>query len=431
MVMTVEPSAFAAQEMRSREWARTTPGWLRVVSVTLAGLMVATGAFAVLAMLARQRATGAARNTAEPLLVDAQQIDVELSDANTTIAGGFLAGPVLPAADRARFQGDMAAAAAALAAAGQRAGTDPGVSRLLQTLSTGLPTYTGIVATSEVNNQEQFPVAAAYLAEANNLAGATLLPAASALYNTERARLVNDDSKATGLPLLLVVFVLLGITLIASVWLQISLSRRFRRYLNLPVLLATGLVAAATVWLGVAVAAEGGAVHRAERQGTNPLTVLTRARISAQQARADDELTLATRDAVASYQKDYPVAATAVTSLAGTAPPGWTATEAQYESTAVGRWRVYLTEHAVIRAQDSSGDLQGAIAADRSSAEPLAGQADAAFGQAVNAAVTSFDQASRAASGDLSGLAWGCFALLVAAAVAVLVGVEPRIREYR
>ena len=216
MVMTVEPSAFAAQEMRSREWARTTPGWLRVVSVTLAGLMVATGAFAVLAMLARQRATGAARNTAEPLLVDAQQIDVELSDANTTIAGGFLAGPVLPAADRARFQGDMAAAAAALAAAGQRAGTDPGVSQLLQTLSTGLPTYTGIVATSEVNNQEQFPVAAAYLAEANNLAGATLLPAASALYNTERARLVNDDSKATGLPLLLVVFVLLGITLIAS-----------------------------------------------------------------------------------------------------------------------------------------------------------------------------------------------------------------------
>ena len=42
----------------------------------------------------------------------------------------------------------MAAATGALAAAGQRAGTDPRVSQLLQTLSIGLPTYTAIVATS-------------------------------------------------------------------------------------------------------------------------------------------------------------------------------------------------------------------------------------------------------------------------------------------
>jgi hypothetical protein len=404
---------------------------LRAASVALAILAVAAGVAGGVAMLARQDAAKAAVGTAEPLVVAAQMLDVEMSDANTTVAGGFLAGPVVPHDVQSRFDGDMSRAAAALTAASQRAGTGSAVSNQLSMLTSGLPVYGEEIATAEQYWRQGFPVGAAYLAEANNLMQTKLLTAAAGLYGVEQARLSHDDNRASGSTLVVVVLVLLALVLLAALLLHVDVSRRFRRLLNVGVATAILLVIALGVWAVVASVASGRAVAAAEHRGSTPLTVLTGARILAQQARADDELTLVTRDSDASYQEGYAHTAASLATVLGTSVKGWTSSETADLYQASGAWGVYGDQHANIRHLDQSGQLTEAISADRQSAVPAATAVDAPLSDGVSVAVTSFGRNDRSASTDLDGLALGCVLLMVIAAAAVLIGVEPRIREYR
>ena len=411
--------------------AWTTPRRLRTLSVVFAVVAVTAGIIGGVAMLSRQQATTTAVSTAEPLVVEAQTVDVAMSDANTTVAGGFLAGPVVPAAVQSRFEGDMAAATAALTTASQRAGTGDTVSRQLTTLTTGLPTYEGLIATAEADNRLSFPVATAYLAEANNFMRTQLRPAAGAFYAAEQSRLSHDDARASGSTLVVVVLILLALVVVAALLMHADISRRFRRMINLGLVAAIVLVAAVGVWAFVAAMASGRAVGAAERRGTTPLAVLTRARILDQQARADDELTLVTRDSDASYQTDYAATAKSLAALLQTPGHGWTTSETADLSTAARAWGIYGQEHGTIRSLDQHGQLLTAISTDQSTAAPAAAAVETPLSDGVNAAVVSFGRNDQSASNDLSGLALGCVLLMVTAAVAVLIGVEPRIREYR
>ena len=431
MTMTAEEPIPVGWVRQRQEWAATTPGWLRVATVAVVALAVVTGAVAGLTALSRSRAVSAARATAEPLVVDAQTAVVKLSDANTTVAGGFLAGPVMPAAAQSRFENDLAQAASSLTAAAQRAGTDPRVTGYLQTLSTDLPIYSGIVATAEADNRQGEPVGAAYLAEANHFMEAGLLPAASALYTVEQARLSQDSSRATSAVPVIFIIVLLVLLLATLVYLQVGLDRRFRRLLNLGCLAATLAVVALAVWGLVALAGEGAAVSRAEKHGTEPLRVLTQARILASEARADDELTLVTRDSDPTYQKDYGSAVAQLTGLIGPARSGWTVPETRADTDAIAALHTYGQAHQTVRGDDGAGDLVDAVTFDRLNSSPEAASMDTALAGGVDAAVGSFDASARAAQSDLSGLLWSSAILMVVVVIGVLVGTRPRLREYR
>ncbi|HUJ64921.1 MAG TPA: hypothetical protein VLX59_05265, partial [Acidimicrobiales bacterium] len=121
----------------------------------------------------------------------------------------------------------------------------------------------------------------------------------------------------------------------------------------------------------------------------------------------------------------------ALTALLRESGTGWTGVETADLRQAAVDWAVYVQQHSTIRSLDQSGHLASAISTDQSSASPDAQAADATLGAAVNQAVASFDRNDRSASDDLAGLGFGCVALMVVAAAAVLIGVEPRIREYR
>jgi hypothetical protein len=402
-----------------------------MASIAFVIVAVAAGVVGGVAMLSRQRAANTAVNTAEPLVVDAQTVDVAMSDANTTIAGGFLAGPVIPVAVQTRFDQDMSEAAAALTAASQRAGTGGAISQQLTTLTSGLPIYEGTVATAEADNRLGFPVATAYLAEANNLMRTQLLPAASALYDSEQARLSHDDSRADDSTLVVVVLILLGLVVVAALLMHADVSRRFRRVINPGLAAAVVIIVAVAVWAVIAAVASGRAVAAAEHRGTAPLSLLTRARILSQQARADDELTLVTRDSDQSYQKDYVTTTASLGTLVHTPAHGWTASEDADFHTATSAMVTYSREHGTIRSLDQQGQLLSAISTDQSKAAEAAAQVDAPLSDGVNAAVIAFGHNDRTASDDLTGLALGCVVLMAIAAVAVLAGLEPRIREYR
>ncbi len=416
--------------------AASTPGRLRLISVSLALLTLVTGAVAALAVSTRQAATAASWQGAEPLLVKAQSVDTALSDADTTVAGSFLKGRIEPASLRQRYLTDIADASAALAAAAQEAGHDPVVAASIRTLSVDLPVYTGIVQTATFNERQgSYPLAAAYLAEANALMRAKILPAASFVYDTERGALAGDQSGAlrAWLVWLAVLFVIaLVVSLVAT---QRWLSNRFRRTVNVPLLITTGLVVILGVWSAVGLLAQDAGVDRARAEGSVPVAAFTTARILATQARGDDELTLLTRDSVSSYQSDYDSVAGSLHRVLAEPGPGVSPGERAEFTRAASAFDAYRSAHGQVRRLDASGDLNAAVALVSDSGTPgidgSAARLESVLDGGIGSAQREFDRTTSGAADDLDGVVWGLAVGSVLAAVLILVGVRRRIEEYR
>jgi hypothetical protein len=412
--------------------ASGTPRWLRLNAIAIVLLAAAAAILGAFAVSDRQTAVGSARSANEPVLISTQTIYTSLSDADTTAAGAFLAGRVAPAALQDRYQADLARASAGLTSAARQAGSSAAVETALQTVAIDLPVYSGLISTAQADNALGYPVGASYQGEASHLMRTAILPAASNLYRAERGRLGSTLSRAVDDTLIIVALVVLAATLITLLWFQVGLSRRFRRTLNLPMLAATLAVVILAVWLAAALPAQSHNVHRANRQGSTLLGTETQARILALQARADDELTLVTRDTVASYQQDYQAVAKqldaifAPTDNSTSLPTGMTEAATQ--------WRSYQALHQRIRAADGAGDLPGALTlasgAARDDVPAVADRLDADIGQAIDQAQATFTHATHDAEGDLTGLVAAAAVLCGLAALLVLVGVRPRIDEF-
>ena len=163
-----------------------TPVRLRLMAIGLAVLALLVGLVTALAANDRDTATAAASQTAEPLVVEAQAIDTYLSDADTTAAGSFLQGQLQPETLRTSYMSDVALASTNLALAAQAAGSDPAVASDIRSVAVNLPVYTGLVQTATFNErQAYYPLATAYIGEANNLMRLQILPAAARLYTVE------------------------------------------------------------------------------------------------------------------------------------------------------------------------------------------------------------------------------------------------------
>jgi hypothetical protein len=426
-------SARPAMRRPSLTRPTTTPALLASWSVGMVVLIVAFGAVAALAVSTRGSAADSARATSEPLLVDAQSVYTSLSDADSTAAGAFLAGASAPQALRDRYRADLAAAAGSLARAAQQAGLSSQLGRSLQTLSVDLPIYSGLVETARANNLQGFPVGAAYLGEASNLMRTALLPAAGDLYQTERQRLREDQSGATSVVALAAAGVLIILVLAVGIGLQRWLRRRFNRSFSPPLLVALVITFGLLAWLAVALAAQTRNVHRSDDQGASPITTLTQARILALQARADDELTLVTRDSVPSYQADYARVSRQLTELLA-APPARGSDRAVLNEAAAAFARMQSV-HEAIRRDDENGNLTAAIAAasgPSSGALPAtATRLDRVLNGGISDAQGRFDSASKAAGSAVNGLLVGVIILSLLIAGLVLLAARPRLAEYR
>jgi len=401
----------------------------------LALLTLVVGALGVVAVAERASATTAAAQRAEPLLVEAQTIDTALSDADTTAAASFLQGRLEPASLEARYQADLAQASTALATAAQSAGTDPSVTSALRTLSVELPRYTGLVQSATFNERQgYYPLAASYLAEANNLVRTVILPAADQLYAVEGARLTADQGGAAGLVWAVLAAVGLVVLLVALVLAQRWLSRHFRRTFNLALVAATALMAVLGLWAGVALATQGSAVDQAVAEGSSPIAAYTQARIVALELRADDELTLLTRDSVPSYQEDYQGAAKELDRTLASVG-GSTAADRQRLTGVQADAAAYGTVHTTIRHDDQTGQLAQAVAVAAGSAPTdlpaVSATLDSSLTEAISGAQQSFEQDMNGASSDLDGLLAALVVLSILAAVLIWLGFRPRIGEYR
>ena len=439
MTTTAPPSGTTRHASDWLETARrTTPVRLRFTAVSIALLALVAGLVAALATTERQTATAAAWQGAEPLMVTAQAIDTSLSDADTTAAASFLQGRLEPAALQSRYQADLTTASADVATAAREAGSDPAVTTSLQTLSTDLPVYAGIIQEADFNERQgSYPLAAAYLSEANNLMRVSILPAAAQVYGTEVKRLGNDQTRAVS-PLLVSLAIAAFIALLAAlVLVQRWLSARFHRTWNVALVVATMIVVALGVWSTIAFVAQSSDVNSALVKGSRPVSTFTEARILALRARADDELTLLTRDSDPTYQQDYVTTASALQHLLTTA--GGSNGSASYERSQLARatsdFASYSSVHGQIRRDDTSGDLGGAVAlASGSGASQLpavSSELNGSLSSGIGTSQSSFVTTTSGAAADLDGLIWGLAVGAILVATLVLVGFQPRIEEYR
>ena len=399
-----------------RERLATTPGRLVLISLLV---VVGAACFAILATGAeqsRERAVRAARLDTEPLLVHAVNLYTALSDANATVATGLLAGGLEPPAKRARYVADLLVATQSLTALARETGTSARAPVALGAVANELPVYSGLVETARANSRQGFPIGAAYLRQAAGLLTSTILPAADQLYRTEAERLGDDYRAGTDTGSLLALAVAIAAALGLLVLAQAYLARISRRILNVPMVLATVALLVVSAWAVIGVISEQNALAGAQRQGSDPVELLSAARVLLSRAQGDLSLALVNRGTDVTDPQDF---ADVIRTL-----------ETSGLDNAMGAgFAAYRAAASRIENLENSG-LLGTAIQRAPAASAISEQLSASLGARIAAAQRRFTSSAADASSDVAGLWLAIPLITLLAAVLALVGLRQRISEY-
>src|SRR3954463_10939140 len=118
---------------------KSTPGRLSLLALLLVAVSVLTGVLTGWGVQTRSAALEELATRSEPLSFAAQEVYRSMADADATAAAAFLSGGVESPQLRARYEGDIAKAAAALSTATGEISSSPEVGAALTTLSGQLP----------------------------------------------------------------------------------------------------------------------------------------------------------------------------------------------------------------------------------------------------------------------------------------------------
>jgi hypothetical protein len=403
-----------------RRLARTTPGVVGIIAVAVAACCVLAGLVCGGQLDGRIAEHNAVLDRSEPLAYSAQKLYAALSAADAAAATAFLSGGVETGPMRARYNQALADTASALTDV--TAGTTDAQTRTaVAEMSAKLATYTGLVESARANDRQGFVIGSAYLREASSLMQSALLPGAEKIYSGDLATL-NDDQRAVG-TVPTVSIVLLGVVLAAIVVGSVILVGRTNRQFNLG-LIVTAVAALLVIgWIVVATRLAAGNVEHSQTEGTARFGQLAKARILAQQARTDETLQLIARGDITAREKSFAGHMDEVASLLGTGPPA--------AADAVAKW---TASHRKQAEAYESGDYPAAVA---QAIGPDPGASAAQF-TAVETSLRSEIEKTRATLRDRvsaagTQLAWsptGTLVLMMVGAVAAVVGLWPRLKEF-
>lgn len=419
----------------------TTPGRLWLVLIGLVLLSLAWGALAAFTATRYASAASSVVTTNEPLSLDAQRIYAKLSDANDAATTAFLTGGIEPAAARQRYLSDISTASSAIENATAQVGAGPGnAARDLATLAADLPAYTQEVGNADADNRLALPLGAAYLREASGLMRITLLPAAKDLYAAQNASLSDASAQATGLPLFLITAVIgLAVGYLvyrASRWLR----GRTNRVLNVGLVAAGVLVVISLAWLAAAYVGARGDLLDAQARGSATVEAAAQVGIVAQEAHADESLTLIDNTGDDSYQTDYKKQESALgpgpgtlLAAASTAASGTPAAKAV--AAAVSDAQAWFAAHKKVRALDGNGNHLKAVMSVLGTQPGDAGASFSRLSADLDSAIASdqavFDSTARSAASAYTGLEAVVIAAALLMAAACAWGLSRRIAEYR
>jgi hypothetical protein len=443
------PSRADARARTTRPSLGSVPAWVRGQLTStpgrlgLASLLVVVGALilggvAFSAERARSQAAQAVASQTEPLLVQAVSLYAALSDADATATTTFLKGGLEPPARRARYVNDLRVATTSLAELSRQVGDSATARDSVARITNGLPVYSGLVEAARTNNRQRLPVGAAYLRQASELLSTSILPAAGRLYETEATRLDADYRSGTATATLVAFLAVMLVALVLLVLEQCYLARMSRRILNLPLVAATVVLVALTVWGMVGLLGEQSALASAQRSGSDSVEVLSATRILASRAQSDESLWLVARGGDDQPATDFAAVMQALdgpngllAEVAGLARRTGTTVAANGLKTT---FAAYRSQHDQITALATGGRFQDAVNVEVNSAATGVSPSDrlsARLAAEIAGAQRRFEHDAGNATSALSGLSIAIPLLALLAAVLALLGLRQRINEYR
>lgn len=417
---------------------RTTPGSLRAASVVLVVALLVLGAVGVVVATARADAARDVGLGAGPELSAAQNLYAELAATDAAASASYLSPGLEPRDLRRRYRDALAAAGTHLARVARMPEASPTARAAVRTISEQLPVYAGLVESARANDRQGFIVGAAYLRQASALMREEIITAATTLYDDASRRLGDAYDDGTSALHLVAVAVAAVVTVVLLLAVQWFLAHRMRRVLNLGLVAATVIVVIIAGWTLGRMAAEQSALVDARRQGSDAVQVLSAMRILALRAQNDDQLVLIERGGGEQYALDYD---TVMRRVRGTDGDGGLLAAAERIADrrgdparfdAVREQLAAVAEvHRAVREHDDGGDYEAAVDLATGDGIATAAGLDDALRSEIARARTELDDHASDARGGFGALVVAIPILTLVAAAVVLIGLQPRIEEYR
>jgi hypothetical protein len=430
------------QESRGRREPgrfRTTPGRLHLLSLVSVGAIVVLLLVSAGALSSRRGAARSVATESGPLLIDVQEMYRALADADATASRQLLAAGQAPVEVRQRYLDDLDRAGRLLARVAERAQSDPDARNATTVIATQLARYAEKVEAGRVNSRFGFPLGAEETRQASKLMRTEILPATLQLYEFAAAELQHDYDRGTSASQMVWIVVIGLATLVILVVTQLYTARHTNRILNVGLVVSSAIVAVLLVWSLVQFDSEQDSLITAQRKGSDAVQVLSSARFLALQAQANANLAVAERGTGQAYRDDF---ARLMGTLCGSeecrggllayagelaARTGDASRVAVIQDDATTFWR---TANAVTDL-DNQGQYTDAVRLALGDQGDASETLDASIAGESDRAQARFDRAADDARSGFGILAVALTLGLLLAAALVLVGLQPRIGEYR
>ena len=421
-----------AEPAHPRWWfISTTPGRILTIGIVLAALG-GISAFATSTTINhRQQVLTTVLNHTEPLSFAAGRLYTTLSVADAAAATAFIA-EAEPQPVRQRYEQAITDASVAVTRASSGL-TDEPLVQLLGRINAELAVYTGLIEMARTNNRQGNPVGSSYLSEASGLMQSTILPDAARLYEATSERVDAETTASTQIPAPVIMVV--GATVIFGAFSHRWLARRTRRRINPGLVVGALAILVMVVWVGTALTISTTASRSAKDTAAESLKTVTNVAITAQQARADETLSLIRRgDEEKRKQSFYQ----RIDSMHRQLDQYMSRSDAVDKQDLEGadqlllRWRQAndrITSY--ISVGNYRAATQVALGSNEEDSTPAFDKLDGELVKAMDQGrITLRNDVINARSG-LSGAQVGGVVLSLGAAIAVALGLWPRLKEYR
>lgn len=367
----------------------------------------------------------------EPMAFAAGQLYTTLSVADAAAATALISGTE-PQAVRQRYEQAITDAAVALTRASSGL-TDPALVELLGRTNAQLAVYTGLIETARTNNRVGNPVGSSYLSEASALMQQTILPDAQRLYEATSARVDAETTTSAKIPAPVIIVV--ASTLLFGAFAHRWLARHTKRRVNVGLVIGGLAIAVMIIWVGTALAISTAGSRAAKNTAAESLRTVTSLAITAQQARADETLALIRRGdedvRKRSYYQRVDQMRTELNDYLARKNTVDTSGLAQADQL-LQKWR--QADERIddyIKVGNYRAATQVALGTGDDDSTPAFDKLNDALSQGIQESRKQLRNDISSARRVLSGTTVGGAMLSVGAALAVALGLWPRLSEYR
>jgi hypothetical protein len=372
------------------------------------------------------------------LLDDTESLYVALADADAVASSGFLLAGLETRERRSRYDADIQQAGQQLAAISANSELSATDRAAVARISEQLVVYSDLIATARANSRLGHPVGAAYQRDASDVMQHQLLPAAQSLYAGAARQLDEGQRAGTSRDLQVVLIAVTVAVVLLLVLVQVFVSVRTRRLLNIGLAAATALAIGLCVTTIVKLEAQREALVRAQSEGSDPMLVLSTARILALRSLNDENLDLIERGTETTHIADFDAVTASIGDREATSGVLGTASAHAVDDAAraridsiVGLYAAYLDVHARVRELTDKDEYDLATDVAVGDQAEAAAALDGALADEIERSRSMFERHADTASLRVNQLPLTVLVIVVVAIAFAIGGMWPRLREYR